>query len=178
MLNLFQSTRMKGWTGELLFQLYKYKFKITTLISTTMKIIKEVLIGLVLILVCNNIKASTSPRRIDLAKFRAMNTYINAVVHGRVQDIKNVIDDNAHFSVQHGKKFNTVYKPQVLRALRSAKNIEQNCSYRKSIVWEGSGISVQKVRMKYPDFTRTDRITLQRAGSEWKITNVEISTQQ
>jgi hypothetical protein len=143
-----------------------------------MKIMKEVMIGLVLILACNNIKASTSPRRIDLGKFRAMNTYINAVVHGKVHDVKYVIDDNAIFKVQHGKKFNTVGKLQALRALRSAQNIEQNCRYSKSIVWEGSGISVQKVNMKYPDFTRTDRITLQRADNGWKITNVEISLQQ
>jgi len=175
MLNLFQATRLKGWTGELLFQLYKYKFKITTLISVTMKIIKEVMIGMIFIVFLNNAHASTSPRRIELSKFRAVNTYINAVVHGKLNNVKEVIDDEAFFNIQHGNKYNTVNKPEVLYALSWTENMEQKCKYSKSIVWEDGSMSILKLNMKYADFTRTDMITLQRAGAEWKITKVETS---
>lgn len=140
-----------------------------------MKIIKEIMIGLILLLVCNNIMASTSPRRIDLSKFRAVNIYINAVVHGKVGNIKDVIDDDAFFNIQHGTKFNTVSKPQVIYALSWTQNMEQICRYSKSIVWEDGNISILKLNMRYSDFTRTDMVTLQRAGSEWKITKVETS---
>ena len=140
-----------------------------------MKIVKEVMIGLIFIVFLNNAHASTSPRRIDLSKFHAMNAYINAVVHGKLHDIKHVIDDDALFNIQHGNKFHAVDRFKALHSLRYAENIEQNCSYSKSTVWEGSGISVQKVDMRYSDFTRTDMVTLERDGNEWKITKVEIS---
>ncbi len=140
-----------------------------------MKIIKEVMIGLMLILVVGGANASTSPRRIDLSKFRAVNTYINAVVHGKLNNVKEVIDDDAFFNIQHGNKYNTVNKPEVLYALSWTENMEQKCKYSKSIVWEDAGMSILKLNMKYADFTRTDIVTLQRAGAEWKITKVETS---
>jgi hypothetical protein len=143
-----------------------------------MKIIKELIIGIVLILVVNSANASRSPRRINLSKFRAMNTYIDAIVHGKVHGVKDVIDEDARFKIHRGNKFNTVGRPQVVRSLRSAQNIEQNCRYSKSTVWEGSGISVQKVDMRYSDFTRTDMVTLERGDNEWKITKVEVSFHQ
>jgi len=143
-----------------------------------MKIIKEVMIGLVLVLVVSGASASTSPKRIDLSKFNAMNTYINAIIHGKLHDIKHVIDDDALFNIQHGNKFHAVDKSKALRSLRPAADIEQNCRYSKSTVWEGSNISVQKVDMRYSDFTRTDMVTLERGNNEWKITKVDVSFHQ
>ena len=174
MLNLFQST-LRGWASELLFHIYTYRFKLITLLSTTMKIIKEIMVGAVLLFMCQNLKASTLPKRTDLSKYMAVNTYINAVIHGRPYGIDDAIDDDVFINVQHGNKVNVAYKPQLLYTLKWTENMEQKCKYTKSIVWEDENLSIQKLSMKYPDFTRTDVITLQRAGSGWKITKVETS---
>ena len=175
MLSFFQSTRIRGWASELLFNLYTYRFKLITLLSTTMKIIKEIMVGAVLLIVCQNLRASTLTKRTDLSKYKAVNTYINAIVHGRPNGIIDAIDDDAFFNIQHGDRVNVAYKPQLLYALRSTENIEQKCKYSKNILWEDENISIQKLSMKFPDFTRTDVITLQHAGSGWKITKVETS---
>jgi hypothetical protein len=134
------------------------------------------MVGAVLLLfICQNLSASTLPKRSDLSKYRAVNIYINAVVHGKPNGITDAIDDDAFFNIQHGSKANVAYKPQLLYALRWTENTEQKCKYTKSIVWEDENLSIQKLSMKFPDFTRTDVITLQRAGSGWKITKVETS---
>src|SRR3981189_1661511 len=103
MLKKIQSTLGRGWASELLFHTFTYRFKLITLLSTTMKIIKEVMVGaVVLLFMCQNLKASTLPNRTDLSKYKAVNTYINAVVHGKPNGITDAIDDDAFFNIQHG----------------------------------------------------------------------------
>jgi hypothetical protein len=140
-----------------------------------MKTLKAMVMGLALLLVCGASQAASLINHSNPTKDEVMDTYLNAVVHGKLAGIDNAIDDDATFDMKRGNTVNTSYKPQVLNALKSSENIEQNCQCTKTVLQDSDNISMLRVDMKYADFTRTDVITAQRAGGGWKITKVETS---
>ncbi len=103
------------------------------------------------------------------------NTYLSATVHGKLNGIEDVIDDDAEFNIKHGDNVHTLSKEQIIGSLKSAENLHQACRCTKSVVQDGDDVSMLKVEMKYADFTRVDVITAQRAWKGWKITRVDIS---
>jgi len=130
--------------------------------------------GLALLLVCGITQAAPTSHG-NSTKDEVINTYLNAVVHGKLGGIDEAIDDDAQFNMKRGDRVNTLSKPQVLDALKSNENVDQDCQYTKIVLQDDDQISVLKVDMKYGDYTRTDVITAQHAGSGWKITKVETS---
>ncbi len=139
-----------------------------------MKTLKAMLMGLALVFAVGVASAATTsgpkPTKDDV-----FNTYLNAVVHGKLAGIEDVIDDEAEFNIKHGDNVSTIGKQQIIRSLKSTENIEQDCHCTKSVVQDSDDVSMLKVEMKYADFTRVDIITAQRAGHGWKITKVESS---
>lgn len=140
-----------------------------------MKTLRAMMMGLALLLVCGASQAATLFSRGNLTKDDVMNTYLNAVVHGKLNGVDNAIDDDAEFNMKRGDKINTLHKSQLLNAIKSGENIEQDCQCTKTTLQDDDEKSVLKVDMKYPDFTRTDVITAQHIGGGWKITKVETS---
>jgi hypothetical protein len=140
-----------------------------------MKTLKAMVMGLALLLVCGTSQAAFKTGHGNLTKDEVMSAYLNAVVHGKLDGIGNAIDEDATFDMKRGSTVNTLYKPQVLNALKSGENIEQACQCTKTVLQDNDDMSMLKVEMKYTDFTRTDVITAQRAGNGWKITKVETS---
>ncbi|HTD41829.1 MAG TPA: nuclear transport factor 2 family protein [Mucilaginibacter sp.] len=139
-----------------------------------MKTLKAMMMGLALLLVCGITQAAPTSHG-NSTKDEVINTYLNAVVHGKLGGIDEAIDDDAQFNMKRGDRVNTLSKPQVLDALKSNENVDQDCQYTKIVLQDDDQISVLKVDMKYGDYTRTDVITAQHAGSGWKITKVETS---
>jgi len=131
--------------------------------------------ALALIAVCGF--ASASPKNNDgsATKQSAVDTYLNAVVHGNMNGIGDVIDDNAHFYIERGVRVQTTDKRHILDNLKATANIDQNCNCSSSVLEEGDSFLVEKVEMKYNEVTRTDVITAQLSDDGWKITKVETS---
>ncbi len=140
-----------------------------------MKTLRAMMMGLALLLVCGASQAASLTGHNKLTKDEVMNTYLNAVVHGNLTGIDDAIDDDAVFSMKRGDNVNILHKSQIMNALKSGANVEQDCQCTKSILQDMDGVNIVKVDMKYADFTRTDVITAQNTGGEWKITKVETS---
>lgn len=140
-----------------------------------MKTLRTLVMGLALLLACGMTQAASVKSHDNATKDEVINTYLNAIVHGKLDGINNVIDDDAEFKMKRGNNVNTLSKPQILDALKANESIEQNCQCTKTVVQDDTEMSVLKVEMKYDDFTRVDVITAQRAGNGWKITKVETS---
>ena len=140
-----------------------------------MKTLKSIMLGMALILV--SVAVNANPRSYDKkpTKQEVIDTYLNAVVHGKLDGINNAIDDEAQFNMQRGSNVNTLNKQQILNSLKSSENIEQDCTCTKSVVQDSDDTNVLKVEMKYGDFTRTDVVTTQRGPGGWKITKVDTS---
>ncbi|HWZ16269.1 MAG TPA: nuclear transport factor 2 family protein [Mucilaginibacter sp.] len=139
-----------------------------------MKTLKTMLMGLALLFAFGTAGAATAsgskPTKDDV-----FNTYLNAVVHGKLAGIDEVIDDDAQFNIMRGGNVNTMSKLQVINSLKLAENIDQECQCTKSVVQDSDDMSTLKVEMKYADFSRIDVITAERAGKGWKITKVDTS---
>jgi len=131
--------------------------------------------GFALLIVCGVANAATKTTHSGLGKEEVIDAYLNAVVHGKIAGIDNAINDDAQFNLTRGDNVNTMSKQQMLAALKSNENIEQDCKCTSSIVQDDDDTVIRKVEMKYSDFTRTDVITAQRSGNSWKITKVETS---
>ena len=130
--------------------------------------------GLALLLVCGASQA-TSLKSHGNSKDEVIDTYLEAVVHGKLNGLSDAIDDEAQFNMKRGDRVNTLTKSQVIDALKASQNIDQDCQCTKTVMRDDDDAKVLKVDMKYSDFTRTDVITAERAGSGWKITKVETS---
>jgi ABC-type lipoprotein release transport system permease subunit len=140
-----------------------------------MRTLKSILLGLALLMVCGVTKAANGSALSNPTKDEVINTYLNAVVHGKLNGIEDAIDDDAQFNMMRGSDINTLSKQQILSSLKSNENIEQDCKCTSTVMQDSEDICVKKVEMKYSDFTRTDVVTAQRAGREWKITKVDTS---
>jgi hypothetical protein len=140
-----------------------------------MKTLKSIMLGMALLLVSVATNAASKTTHHSTTKDEVMDTYLNAVVHGKLGGIDNVIDDDAEFNMIRGNNVNTLHKQQILSTLKAGENIEQDCKCTKSVVQDSDDASVLKVEMKYADFTRIDLITAQRVAGGWKITKVDTS---
>jgi hypothetical protein len=139
-----------------------------------MKTLKAMLMGLTLVVVCGVAQAAPVSHN-NPTKDEVMNTYLDAVVHGKVAGVEGVIDEDAQFSMKRGERSTQLSRDQVLDGLKSSENVDQDCKCTKTVLQDDTEMSVLKVEMKFNDFTRTDVITAQRAGNGWKITKVETS---
>jgi hypothetical protein len=140
-----------------------------------MKALRIVMMGLALLLVCGWTQAASRLKPGNPTKEEAMNAYLNAVLHGHINGVADVIDDDALFNIKRGNKVSVLLKADILKAFKANENVEQTCQSTKTVIQNDDSISIVKVDMKYPSFTRTDVITEQHAGNGWKITKVESS---
>lgn len=136
-----------------------------------MKTLKSIALGLVLLTVFGVAKASNKPA-VVLSKDYVINTYIDAVSHGKTEGLKDVFDSFAKFSMLRGNKVVNYTKAEMLTALQASRGVEQNCSVTTSETESGYNTSVVKVDMKYAGFVRTNYVTITNTDKGWKITNV------
>jgi len=102
----------------------------------------------------------------------AVNTYVNALIHGQVSDLSAVIDQNAKFTMLRGKKMLSFSKADFINSIKENENVEQQCVTSTSVTESNNDLTVVKVDMKYTDFIRTSYVTLANTTDGWKITSI------
>lgn len=107
----------------------------------------------------------------------ALKTYIDAVAHGKIQNLPEVLDKDIKFTTTRGEQIINHKKSEMLNALKHNENVEQNCTTEFSIIESNPTISVVKVVMKYQDFSKVTYLNLANTTKGWKITNVSTSIQ-
>ncbi|WP_433901100.1 nuclear transport factor 2 family protein [Sphingobacterium puteale] len=60
---------------------------------------------------------------------------------------------------------------EVVKSLKKQKGEKLNCTVSTDIIEESSDYMVAKVTLKFEDFTKTDLVTLERVGNDWKVTS-------
>ncbi|MFA6245826.1 MAG: nuclear transport factor 2 family protein [Mucilaginibacter sp.] len=136
-----------------------------------MKTLKSVTLALALFATCSFAKANDVPTE-NLTKTHAINVYVDAMTRGRINDLNQIIDPSAKFSMQRGKSVMRFSKKEMTDYFKNQKNIEQTCTTSTGIIEENEDTAVVKVDMNYGQFTRTNYVTIANTGSGWKITNV------
>ena len=101
--------------------------------------------------------------------------YIDAVSHGKMKGLSQVLDSDAKFTFTRNNEIYNYGKRDYLEFLKSTENIEQNCVTKSSIIDLNSTQSIVKVMMQYEGFTKIVHISLAKTSEGWKITNISNS---
>ncbi|MDN5289196.1 MAG: hypothetical protein JWR38_5470 [Mucilaginibacter sp.] len=137
-----------------------------------MKTLKSIILGLALLVVCSVAKATTYTDGDNLTQTYAINTYIDAMTHGKLKNLGEVVDQDAKFSMLRGKAVLNFSKDEMIESLGATKNVEQTCTTTTSIIESNAAMAVVKVDMQFDGFLRTNMVTVTNTGKGWKITNV------
>lgn len=136
-----------------------------------MKTLKSIALGLVLLTVFSAAKATDKSAE-RLTKKYAVDTYIDAISHGKLQGLNEVLDPSAKFSMLRGTQVMSFDKNEMLSFMKSNQNIEQSCTINTHEVENNDNVSVVKIDMQYNGFVRSNYVTVANTGNGWKITNV------
>lgn len=136
-----------------------------------MKTLKSIALGFILLTVFSAAKASSKPAAV-LTKDYVINTYIDAISHGKTAGLKDVFDPFAKFSLRRGDKVINYTKAEMLTAMQANHDVEQNCTIATSEMESNYNSSVVKVDMKYSGFVRSNYVTITNTDKGWKITNI------
>jgi len=136
-----------------------------------MKTLKSITLGLILLTIFGTAKASNKPA-VVLTKDYVINTYIDALSHGKMTGVKDILDANAKFSMMRGDKVINYTRAQMLGFMQENHDIEQKCTVTTSEMESNYNTSVVKVDMKYNGFVRSNFVTITNTSKGWKITNV------
>lgn len=135
-----------------------------------MKTLKSIAMGLILLLSFGAAKAADKTDK--LTKNYALNTYIDAISHGKLQGFSDILDTDVKFSMMRGTQMVKYTKDEMMEFMKGIQNVEQACTISTSDVENNDNLCVVKVNMKYKDFVRSNYVTMANTGKGWKITNV------
>lgn len=102
-------------------------------------------------------------------------TYIDAVTHGKVKDLAEVLESDAKFTVTQGERIIKFSRYETLNWLKGSEGIHQNCSTDYKIIEMDASQAVVKISMKYDSFLKVNLLSLANTKKGWRITNVSTS---
>ncbi|WPU93405.1 nuclear transport factor 2 family protein [Mucilaginibacter sabulilitoris] len=137
-----------------------------------MKTLKSIVLGLALLIVCGVAKANIYTDGENLTQDYAISTYIDAMTHGKLKGLNEVLDSDVKFSMLRGKTVLNFTRNEMLESLNASKNVEQECTTTTSVVESNEAMAVIKVDMQFQGFLRSNMVTVTNTGKGWKITNV------
>src|ERR1700754_422939 len=100
-----------------------------------MKTLKSIVLALALLVVGTIANAANKPAAV-LSKNDVLNIYVNAVVHGKVDGVENILAKDVKYILHRGDKEFDLDKKQILETLKGSENVDQNCNYTTSIMDE------------------------------------------
>lgn len=102
-------------------------------------------------------------------------TYVDAMTHGKINALPQVLDKEIKYTTTHGEKIFSFNKAEMLKSLEGLRGVEQNCTTEYSVVESTPTISVVKVTMKYENFSKITYLNLANTANGWKITSIATS---
>ncbi|HXI01505.1 MAG TPA: nuclear transport factor 2 family protein [Sphingobacteriaceae bacterium] len=105
----------------------------------------------------------------------ALKTYMDAVTHGKISGLSEILDTDVKFTNTRGNKIINYNKSEILRSFNDNQNIAQNCSTDYRVMELNSTITIVKVVMKYEEFSKISYVSMANTTKGWKITNVSSS---
>jgi hypothetical protein len=137
-----------------------------------MKTLKSIMLGLAL-LVAGIATAAEKQTISTLSKNEVLNIYVNAVIHGKIEGVENILSADVKQSIFRGEKEFKLDKKQIIESFKATENVEQGCTYTTTIVDETDKGMVVKLVMKYEGYTRTNLVTISTNKAEFKVTKIE-----
>jgi hypothetical protein len=104
-----------------------------------------------------------------------LNTFVDAMANGQMEDLGDILDDQMKFTVVRSEKVINYSKSQLLNSLKQSENVVQNCDTDYDVEKINSSQALVKVIMKYEGFTKINYINLDNTKTGWKITSISSS---
>lgn len=102
-------------------------------------------------------------------------TYVDAMAHGKINALPEVLDKEIKYTTTLGKKILSFNKAEMLKSIEGIRGVEQNCTTEYNVIESTPTISVVKVTMKYDGFSKITYLNMANTADGWKITSIATS---
>ena len=109
-------------------------------------------------------KANVNLSTADLA----LEHYVAVTTEGESAGVEQLFAENFNQKVQLANA-KTNCRDEVVNYLKKQKGEKLNCAVSTENLEESADYMVAKVTLKFENFTKTDLITLERVGNDWKV---------
>jgi len=98
----------------------------------------------------------------------ALDHYVAVTTEGEPAGVEQLFAADFNKKIQSYNAQNHS-RSEVVKSLKKQKGEKLNCTVSTDILEESAGYMVAKVTLKFENFTKTDLVTLERVGNDWKV---------
>jgi len=98
----------------------------------------------------------------------ALDHYVAVTTEGQSAGVEQLFADDFNQKIQASNAQNHS-RSEVVKSLKKQKGEKLNCAVSTDILEESADYMVAKVTLKFENFTKTDLVTLERDGDNWKV---------
>ncbi|MGE8428407.1 MAG: hypothetical protein ACN6O7_11045 [Sphingobacterium sp.] len=109
-------------------------------------------------------KASINLSTADLA----LDHYVAVTTAGESAGVEQLFAEDFNQKIQ-ATNAQSNSRSAVVKQLKKQKGEKLNCTVSTDILEESADYMVAKVTLKFENFTKTDLVTLERVGNDWKV---------
>ncbi len=112
-------------------------------------------------------KATKASVNLSTADF-ALEHYVAVTTEGESAGVEQLFAEDFNQKIQ-SSNVQSHNRSEVVKLLKKQKGEKLNCTVSTDIIEESADYMVAKVTLKFENFTKTDLITLERVGNDWKV---------
>jgi hypothetical protein len=109
-------------------------------------------------------KANVNLSTADLA----LDHYVAVTTAGESAGVEQLFAEDFNQKIQ-ASNTQSNSRSGVVKLLKKQKGEKLNCAVSTDIIEESADYMVAKVTLKFENFTKTDLVTLERVGNDWKV---------
>ena len=112
-------------------------------------------------------KATKANVNLSTADF-ALEHYVAVTTEGESAGVEQLFTADFNQKIQ-ASNAQSNSRSEVVKSLKKQKGEKLNCTVSTAIIEESADYMVAKVTLKFENFTKTDLVTLERVGNDWKV---------
>ncbi|WP_313266621.1 nuclear transport factor 2 family protein [Sphingobacterium sp.] len=109
-------------------------------------------------------KANVNLSTADLA----LDHYVAVTTEGESAGVEQLFAEDFNQKIQ-ASNAQSNSRNEVVKSLKKQKGEKLNCTVSTDILEESADYMVAKVTLKFENFTKTDLVTLERVGNDWRV---------
>ncbi|WP_313266623.1 nuclear transport factor 2 family protein [Sphingobacterium sp.] len=98
----------------------------------------------------------------------ALEHYVAVTTEGGSAEVEQLFAEDFSQKIQ-ASNAQSNSRSEVVKSLKKQKGEKLNCTVSTDILEESADYMVARVTMKFENFTKTDLVTLERVGNDWKV---------
>jgi len=115
-------------------------------------------------------KATKANVNLSTADF-ALEHYVAVTTEGESAGVDQLFAEDFNQKIQATNAQNHS-RNEVVKSLKKQKGEHLNCAVSTDILEESADYMVAKVTLKFENFIKTDLVTLERVGNDWKVSKL------